>query len=206
MDGWWRDIGDDGDEDLLQIPILAGCQNGVSGSESRFLMVTAHRKSIWEKRPTPAPFRSEGICRRKEGSRRWPSWPHHRWSQRGLGRAPWWWAQLPSSLHLLFWLRGSSSKIWFLQYFPGFFPESRISAQKQDTRAILLKTALVRVSCIQNTQIRGETIAKVFRKVDMFWTYQLVAPSLLLALILYWVWALLVHPTPKNQVILLCLL
>jgi hypothetical protein len=28
----------------------------------------------------------------------------------------------------------------------------------------------------------------------------LVAPSLLLALILYWVWALLVHPTPKNQV------
>jgi hypothetical protein len=31
---------------------------------------------------------------------------------------------------------------------------------------------LVRVSCIQNTQIRGETIAKVFGKVDMFWTYQ----------------------------------
>jgi hypothetical protein len=35
-----------------------------------------------------------------------------------------------------------------------------------------LKTALVRVSCIQNTQIRGETIAKVFGKVDTFWTYQ----------------------------------
>jgi hypothetical protein len=33
---------------------------------------------------------------------------------------------------------------------------------------------------------------------------QLVAPSLLLALILYWVWALLVHPTPKNQVIPMC--
>jgi hypothetical protein len=29
-------------------------------------------------------------------------------------------------------------------------------------------------------------------------------PSLLLALILYWVWALLVHPTPKNQVIPMC--
>jgi hypothetical protein len=53
------------------------------------------------------------------------------------------------------------------------FPESWISAQKQDTRAILLKIALVRVSCIQNTQIRGETMAKVFGKVDMFWTYQL---------------------------------
>jgi hypothetical protein len=37
--------------------------------------------------------------------------------------------------------------------------------------AILLKTAFVRVSCIQNTQIRGETIAKVFGKVDTFWTY-----------------------------------
>jgi hypothetical protein len=44
-----------------------------------------------------------------------------------------------------------------LQHFPRFFPESWISAQKQDTRAILLKTALVHVSCIQNTQIRGET-------------------------------------------------
>jgi hypothetical protein len=51
------------------------------------------------------------------------------------------------------------------------FTESWISAQKRDTRAILLKTALVRVSCIQNTQIRGETIAKVFGKVDTFWTY-----------------------------------
>jgi hypothetical protein len=41
MDGWWRDVGDDGDEDLLQIPVPVGCQNGVSGSESRFLMVAA---------------------------------------------------------------------------------------------------------------------------------------------------------------------
>src|SRR5215217_7638506 len=52
------------------------------------------------------------------------------------------------------------------------FPESWISAQKRDTRAVLLKTALVRVSCIQNTQIRGKTIAKVFGKVDTFWMYQ----------------------------------
>jgi hypothetical protein len=56
--------------------------------------------------------------------------------------------------------------------FSGIFPESQISAQKQDTRAILLKTALVHVSCIQNTQIRGEIIAKVFRKVDTVLTYQ----------------------------------
>jgi hypothetical protein len=32
--------------------------------------------------------------------------------------------------------------------------------------------ALVHVSCIQNIQIRGETTAKVFGKVDTFWTYQ----------------------------------
>jgi hypothetical protein len=41
MDGRWRDVGDDGDEDLLQIPVPTGCQNGVSGSESRFLVVAA---------------------------------------------------------------------------------------------------------------------------------------------------------------------
>jgi hypothetical protein len=57
------------------------------------------------------------------------------------------------------------------------FPKSWISAQKRDTRAILLKIALVRVSCIQYTQIRGKTTAKVFGKVDTFWMYQL-PPSL----------------------------
>jgi hypothetical protein len=46
MDGSWRDVGDDGDEYLLQIPVLAGCRNGVSGFEMRFLMVVAQRKSI----------------------------------------------------------------------------------------------------------------------------------------------------------------
>ena len=40
--------------------------------------------------------------------------------------------------------------------------------------AILLKTALVRVSSIQIMQIRGKIVAKVFGKVDTFWTYQLV--------------------------------
>jgi hypothetical protein len=52
------------------------------------------------------------------------------------------------------------------------FPQSWISAQKRDTRAILLKIALVHVSCIQNTQDRGKTTAKVFGKVDTLWTYQ----------------------------------
>jgi hypothetical protein len=47
MDGG---IMDDGDEDLLQIPTLTGCQNGVSGFKSRFFMVAAQHNSIWEKR------------------------------------------------------------------------------------------------------------------------------------------------------------
>jgi hypothetical protein len=67
----------------------------------------------------------------------------------------------------------------FFVIFPGIFPESWISAQKRDTRAILLKTALVRVSCIQNIQIRGETTAKVFGKVDTFWTYHASCPIIL---------------------------
>jgi hypothetical protein len=31
---------------FLQIPVPAGCQNGVSGSESQFLMIAAQRNSI----------------------------------------------------------------------------------------------------------------------------------------------------------------
>jgi hypothetical protein len=47
MDGWWRDVGDDDDgDDLLQIPVPAGCQNRVSGSELWFLVVAAQRNSI----------------------------------------------------------------------------------------------------------------------------------------------------------------
>jgi hypothetical protein len=57
MDGRWSNVGDDGDKDLLQIPVPAGCQNGVSGFESRFLMAVAQRKSIWEKRRLPDIFR-----------------------------------------------------------------------------------------------------------------------------------------------------
>jgi hypothetical protein len=122
MDGWWRDVGDDDDdEDLLQIPVPAGCQNGVSRSELRFLMVVAQWNSIWEKRPTPDSFRSGGICRRKEGSRRRLGWPHHTLVRPGLGRTTRWCGSLPAPLRLVFWLCGSSGKIGFLPYFPGFF-------------------------------------------------------------------------------------
>jgi hypothetical protein len=119
MDGRWRDIGDDGDEDL-QILVPAGCQNGVSGSESRFLMAAAQQKSIWEKRRLSDIFRSRGIFRRKERSRRRPSRPHTRWAWPGLGRAPCVCGGLVPPLRLVFWLRGSSGEIGFLPIFSKF--------------------------------------------------------------------------------------
>jgi hypothetical protein len=103
MDGWWRYVGDDDGDDLLQIPVPAGCQNGVSGSESWFLVVAAQRNSVWGKHRTPNVFRSEGICR--------PS----------LARATWWCEPLVAPLCLVFWLRVSSGKIGTLRYFSGFF-------------------------------------------------------------------------------------
>jgi hypothetical protein len=121
MDGWWRGVGDDDDDDLLQYPIPAGCQNGVFGSESRFLVVAAQRNSIWEKHPTPSIFRSETLCRRKEGSRRWPRRPHHPLVRPGLARATRWCGPLMTLLRLVSWLRESSGKIGVLRYFLGIF-------------------------------------------------------------------------------------
>jgi hypothetical protein len=85
MDGRWRSVGGDGDEDLLRIPILAGCQNGVSGSESRFLMAAVQRKSIWEKRPLPDIMSSGGICTREGRSRGVLGPPHTGVAWPGLG-------------------------------------------------------------------------------------------------------------------------
>jgi hypothetical protein len=122
MDGWWRDVGDDDDgDDLLQIPIPTGCQNGVSGSKSRYLVVVAQRNSIWEKRRTPDVFRSEDICRRKEGSRRCLGWPHHPLARPGLARATRSCEPLVAPLSFVFWLRVSFGKIGTLQYFLRFF-------------------------------------------------------------------------------------
>jgi hypothetical protein len=85
------------------------------------LIVVAQRNSIWEKHRTPDIFRSEGICRRKGGSRRWLGRPHHPLAQPGLAHATRWCGALLAPLRLVLWLHGSSGKIGFLQYFLGFF-------------------------------------------------------------------------------------
>jgi hypothetical protein len=87
----------------------------------RFLVVAAHRNSIWEKHRTLDVFRSEGICRRKARSRRWLGQPHHPLARPGLARATRWCEPLVAPLYLVFWLRVSFGKIGNLRYFPGFF-------------------------------------------------------------------------------------
>jgi hypothetical protein len=84
-------------------------------------VVAAQRNSIWEKRQTPSIFRSETLCRRKEGSRRWTSRPHHPLARPGLARATMWCGPLVALLRLVFWLCESSGKIGVLQYFLGIF-------------------------------------------------------------------------------------
>jgi hypothetical protein len=79
------------------------------------------RNSIWEKRRTPDVFRSEAICRRKEGLRRWLRRPHHPLARPGLARATRWCGPLVAPLRLIFWLCESSGKIGALRYFPEFF-------------------------------------------------------------------------------------
>jgi hypothetical protein len=121
MDGWWRGIVDDDGDDLLQFPVPAGCQNAVSGSESRFLVAAAQWNSIWEKCQTLSVFRSETLYRQKEGSRRWPRRPHHPMAWPGLARATRWCGPLVARLRLVFWLHESSGKIGVLRYFLGIF-------------------------------------------------------------------------------------
>jgi hypothetical protein len=66
-------------------------------------------------------FRSEDICRRKEGSRLWLRRPHHPLAWPGLAHATRWCGPLVAPLCLIFLLRESSGKIGALWYFLGFF-------------------------------------------------------------------------------------
>ena len=60
MDGRWRSDGDDDGDDLLQFPVPAGCQNGVSGAVSWNLVVAAERNSVLKNVEPPGVFRSGG--------------------------------------------------------------------------------------------------------------------------------------------------
>jgi hypothetical protein len=70
---------------------------------------------------TCTPFRSEGICRRKEGSRQWPRRSHNRWARPGLGRAPWLCGGLPTPLRLVSGFVGPPVKYDFCNIYPDFY-------------------------------------------------------------------------------------
>ena len=149
MDGWWRGIGDDGGDDLLQFPIPAGCQNRdfwsrfevsgwrrrsgtLSGKTRVSPMFLGYREYIVRRGGPGATQGGQTTPRHGQGWTR-------AWSRCGpcglsalLLLAPW-----------IFWLKNDFYK------FTSWFPEIWVSAHKQDTKAILLKTALVRVSFIQ---------------------------------------------------------
>jgi hypothetical protein len=121
MNGWWRGVGDDDGDDLLQFPVPAWCQNGASGSELGFLIVAAQRNSLWKNVKPTTVFRSGALYMPKEVSRRWPRRPHHPQARPRVARAARWCGPLVAHLRLVFWLRESSGKIGILQYFLGIF-------------------------------------------------------------------------------------
>ena len=170
--GQWKGVGGDDGDDLLQFPVPAECQNRDFWLPRRsFAMWRRSGGFLGTSTSLPCFLGRNPLSSPEEGVGGQPRRPHSRAARPPPGprrpsvwgpRAPTWLALLAPSI---FWknrtFRTNSED----------FPESWISAQKRDTGTVLLKTALVCVSCIQNTQIRGKTIAKVFGKVDTFWTY-----------------------------------
>jgi hypothetical protein len=114
-----------------------------------FGTAAAKRNSLWKYEPIFGVFRVEGVYSPKGRSGGHTGWPHHPQARPGVGpRLGMVWAPRgPSTLLLLApWIFGLKNDFY---RFTSWFPESQVSAHKQDTKAILLKTALVRVSFIQ---------------------------------------------------------
>jgi hypothetical protein len=130
-----------------------------------------YQNSIWEKRRTPSVFRSETLCRQKEGSRRWPRRPHHPLARPGLARATKWCGPLVALLCPVFWLREFSSKIGVLRYFLVFFLKVRF-LHKNETPEQLYWKQRYSVLVVFKTHKLEKKIAKRFGEVDTFWTYQ----------------------------------
>lgn len=172
MDGWCRGFGDDGDDDLLQFPIPVRCQNRdfwslfeVSGRRRRSGTLSGNmslsseflgRKEYIARRGGPGATRSGHTTPRRA---------------QGWGRA---WDRCGSSVGLLlfsFWLRDSSGwKMTFIVLLRDF-PKVRFLHINKTPKQFCWKQRQSVLVSPKNTQDRGETIAKVFVKVDTFWTY-----------------------------------
>jgi hypothetical protein len=118
----------DGETSMMMMAMISSKSLSRQGARTEFLVPN---RGFWWWRCNgtlsgktsnpPDVLRSEEICRRKEGSRRWLGQPHHPLVRPGLARATRWVEPLVASLHLVFWLCESSGKIGVFQYFPGFF-------------------------------------------------------------------------------------
>jgi hypothetical protein len=114
----------DGEASVMMMAMISSNSPSRQGARMEFLVLNrdfwwwrCNRTLIWEKCQTPSVFRSETLCRRKEGSRRWPRRSHHPLAWPGLARATRWCGPLVALLRLVFWLPESSSKIGVLRYF-----------------------------------------------------------------------------------------
>jgi hypothetical protein len=118
----------DAETSVMMMAMISSNTLSRQGAKTEFL-VPNHGFWWWQHNRTlsgknakpPGVFRSEAICRRKEGSRRWLRRPHHPLAWPGLARATRWCGPLVAPLRLVFWLREFSGKIGALRYFLGFF-------------------------------------------------------------------------------------
>jgi hypothetical protein len=126
--GWGKSWMVDGETSVMMMMKISSKSPSRQSARMEFL-VSNHGFWWWRrsgtlsgiKRRTPDSFRSKAICRRKGGLRRWQGWPHHPLARPGLARATRWCGALLAPLCVVLWLRGSSGKIGFLQYFLEFF-------------------------------------------------------------------------------------
>ena len=105
-----RRRGDDGD-DLLQFPVPAECQNGVSGPETEFRDVAAFWRVPGDFDFLPRVFRSKPLSSPEEGVRGQPRGPHARAARPPPGCAGLAFGGPGPPPGLPFWLRDSSGKI-----------------------------------------------------------------------------------------------
>jgi hypothetical protein len=114
----WESWMVDGETSVVMMVMIFSNTPSWRGARTKFLVPNRcfwwwqHSGTLSRKNAKPPDiFRSEALCWRKGGSRRWLRRPHHPLAQPGLARATRWCGSLVAPLRLLFWLRESSGKI-----------------------------------------------------------------------------------------------
>ena len=119
---------DDGEALVMMMAMISSNSPPRQGAGMEFLnpelgfaMAVELRNSFWKTIEPPSVFGSRGLSSRKGSPEGWPRWPHPI-QARPRGTRVWTrCGPLVAPLRLVFWLRGSSGKIWTLPLFPGIF-------------------------------------------------------------------------------------